>query len=99
MKIYLQHAHPYALAFFIQWLNYKLPFPLDLRRTSKIIWGKYPRLYHMADEASFASIVKHGLLSTSDLLDSNIEDKIGLPSKPAIGQSLLKFLISRMVQR
>ena len=29
----------------------------------------YPRLYHMAEEASWESVVEHGLLSTTDLLD------------------------------
>src|SRR5438128_1919702 len=29
----------------------------------------YPRLYHMAEADSWPSIVKHGLLSTSALLD------------------------------
>ena len=29
----------------------------------------YPRLYHMADAQSWESIRKHGLLSTSSLLD------------------------------
>ncbi len=29
----------------------------------------YPRLYHMADAQSWGSIQKHGLLSTSALLD------------------------------
>jgi hypothetical protein len=29
----------------------------------------YPRLYHMADAKSWESIQKHGLLSTSSLLD------------------------------
>ncbi|UPJ68533.1 hypothetical protein [Bradyrhizobium sp. 191] len=29
----------------------------------------YPRLYHMAEDASWDSVVKHGLLSTIELLD------------------------------
>lgn len=29
----------------------------------------YPRLYHMAEDASWDSVVKHGLLSTTELLD------------------------------
>ena len=29
----------------------------------------YPRLYHMAEEGSWPSIRRHGLLSTSALLD------------------------------
>ncbi|MGJ4933848.1 DUF7002 family protein [Bradyrhizobium sp. HKCCYLRH3083] len=29
----------------------------------------YPRLYHMAEDASWESIVEHGLLSTTELLD------------------------------
>jgi hypothetical protein len=29
----------------------------------------YPRLYHMAEDASWESVVEHGLLSTTELLD------------------------------
>ena len=36
----------------------------------------YPRLYHMADAQSWESIRKHGLLSTSSLLDLyEVKDK------------------------
>ncbi len=31
--------------------------------------ARYPRLYHMAERDSLPSILKHGLLSTSSLLD------------------------------
>ncbi len=37
--------------------------------TSAELAKHYPRLYHMADGASWASIQRHGLLSTSVLLD------------------------------
>ncbi len=33
------------------------------------LWEKYPRMYHMAQVRSWPSIQKHGLLSTSSLLD------------------------------
>ncbi len=36
---------------------------------TSIIWERHPRLYHMADANSLKSIMKHGLLSTSSLLD------------------------------
>jgi hypothetical protein len=36
---------------------------------TSIIWEKHPRLYHMAAADSLRSIMKHGLLSTSALLD------------------------------
>src|SRR5258707_5561077 len=32
-------------------------------------WGRFPRLYHMAQLGSWPSIVKYGLLSTTALLD------------------------------
>lgn len=31
--------------------------------------NNYPRLYHMAEDASWESVIKHGLLSTTALLD------------------------------
>lgn len=37
--------------------------------TAEELAQTYPRLYHMADAQSWASIRKHGLLSTSSLLD------------------------------
>jgi hypothetical protein len=35
----------------------------------KDLLKNYPRLYHMAEDASWDSVVKHGLLSTTKLLD------------------------------
>jgi len=37
--------------------------------TAAELIGAYPRLYHMAEEGTWASIRRHGLLSTSALLD------------------------------
>lgn len=39
------------------------------RLTPAILAQRYPRLYHMAEEGSWASIQQHGLLSTTALLD------------------------------
>src|SRR5688572_22768302 len=36
---------------------------------AKRLWEEYPRLFHMAEAGSWPSIRKHGLLSTSALLD------------------------------
>src|SRR5580700_2519213 len=33
------------------------------------LWEKYPQMFHMAELGSWPSIQKHGLLSTSSLLD------------------------------
>ena len=33
------------------------------------LFSHYPRLWHMAEDGSFDSVLKHGLLSTSALLD------------------------------
>jgi hypothetical protein len=37
--------------------------------TAELLVERYPRLYHMAEAGSWASIEKHGLLSTAALLD------------------------------
>lgn len=37
--------------------------------TAEVLSELYPRLYHMAEEGSWDGIVRHGLLSTSALLD------------------------------
>jgi hypothetical protein len=37
--------------------------------TAELLAGRYPRLYHMAEAGSWPSIAKHGLLSTTALLD------------------------------
>jgi hypothetical protein len=37
--------------------------------TPSQLWERYPHLYHMAASGSWPSIEKHGLLSTSSLLD------------------------------
>ena len=37
--------------------------------TADLLVKRYPRLYHMAEAGSWASIEKHGLLSTAALLD------------------------------
>jgi hypothetical protein len=37
--------------------------------TEEDLLKNYPRLYHMAEDASWESVVKHGLLSTTALLD------------------------------
>jgi hypothetical protein len=36
---------------------------------AKQLWEKYPQMFHMAEVGSWAGIQKHGLLSTSALLD------------------------------
>ncbi len=43
----------------------KSPVPL----TAELLVERYPRLYHMAEAGSWASIERHGLLSTIALLD------------------------------
>src|ERR1700739_233207 len=37
--------------------------------TAELLVERYPRLYHMAEAGSWASIEKNGLLSTTALLD------------------------------
>lgn len=41
----------------------------DARMTVELLAEHYPLLYHMAEENSWSSIQKHGLLSTTALLD------------------------------
>lgn len=53
----------------------------------------YPRLYHMAEDASWDSVVKHGLLSTIELLDHYEFDgeerrKLESERRPGIGQDI-----------
>ena len=44
-------------------------------KTERLI-SRYPTLYHMAEDGSWESIQRHGLLSTSALLDRfEIEDE------------------------
>lgn len=39
------------------------------RVRTELLWQEYPRLFHMAEAGSWPGIRKHGLLSTSALLD------------------------------
>jgi hypothetical protein len=52
--------------------------------TPKELAELYPRLYHMAEVGSWENIVKHGLLSTSALLDLfeiNVEERRNIESQ------------------
>ncbi len=44
--------------------------------TAELLVERYPRLYHMAEAGSWASIEKHGLLSTASLLDLFEVDRV-----------------------
>ncbi|MEW5879782.1 MAG: hypothetical protein AB1761_04990 [Pseudomonadota bacterium] len=46
-----------------------VPMPAKLGVAPAELIARYPRLYHMAERDSLPSILKHGLLSTSSLLD------------------------------
>lgn len=46
-----------------------IPMPKEIGVSPAELIARYPRLYHMAERDSLPSILKHGLLSTSSLLD------------------------------
>ena len=53
------------------------------RLTPETLAERYPRLYHMAEEGSWASIEEHGLLSTTALLDLfEVPAESGTPLRP-----------------